>query len=299
MDRVPVPVAGGPEFGITVFPMSDTDLTALVSDFCAAKWEGVHRGELQESAERAQVSAEIDRAIRNMSGLTRKRTTVDGRPIYFDPVVDLIRECSDEEEFRARVVGALNLAARTTAEIWYESGTREHPAAWLRETFSAVNGGRLADVPLPKSISLTVPGFGKSFGEFEITIIDTKGVEDVAVREDLDLRLKDPRTTVVLCCGFREAPGTTAKALLQHMKQTFAERFDTGKVSVLALPRGGEALQVNDDLGEPVQTVEEGYEFRRMQVAGDLGADGTRVSRGGMGAFGARQRLLSEVARRI
>ena len=41
---------------------------------------------------------------------------------------------------------------------------------------------RTKEVPFPKSITLVVPGFSKAFGEFEITVIDTKGVEDVAVR---------------------------------------------------------------------------------------------------------------------
>ena len=44
------------------------------------------------------------------------------------------------------------------------------------------------------------------------------------------------------------------------MKQTISDRFDTGKVSILALPRAGEAREMKDDLG-PVQSDEEGYEF--------------------------------------
>ena len=118
-----------------------------------------------------------------------------------------------------------------------------------------------------------VPDFGRSFGEFEITVVDTKGVDDVAVREDLDLRLKDPRTSVVLCSRFNDAPGTSAKALLQHMKQTFSERFDTGKVSILSLPRSGEAREMKDDMGDQALTDEEGYEFKRLHVAAELDAE--------------------------
>jgi hypothetical protein len=143
----------------------------------------------------------------------------------------------------------------------------------MREVFRSVNNGRMADVPLPKTISLVVPDFGRSFGEFEIAVIDTKGVDDVAVREDLDLRLKDPRTSVVLCSRFNDAPGTSAKALLQHMKQTFSERFDTGKVSILSLPRSGEAREMKDDMGDQALSDDEGYEFKRMQVAAELDAE--------------------------
>ena len=173
---------------------------------------------------------------------------------------------------RARVLDSMGLPERTHTEIWYPSGIGKHPSEWLRETFRAVNNGRMRDVPLPKNIRLIVPNFGKSFGEFEITVIDTKGVDDVAVREDLDSRLRDPRTSVVFCCRFNDAPGTGSKVLLEHMKQTSSARFDTGKVSILSLPRSGEALEMKDDMGESAFSDEEGYEFKRMQVEGELHA---------------------------
>ena len=267
-----VHVKNGPEFGLSVLPMDGADLTDLISDFCAAKWAIAHRKE-GESSETPQVSREIERAIRNMSGLVRKRTMVESKAHYQDPIHDLIRKCHGEDEFRAQVLGSMNLSERTITEIWYASGTRQHPSEWLRETFKSVNNGRMADVPLPKSISLIVPDFGKTFGEFEITVVDTKGVDDVAVREDLDQRLKDPRTAVVLSSRFNDAPGTSSKAILQHMKQTFSERFDTGKVSILSLPRSGEAREMKDDLGDQALSDEEGYEFKRMQVAGELDAE--------------------------
>lgn len=267
-----VHIKSGPEFGISVLPMDGPDLTNLVSDFCAAKWAAMHRKE-GETAETPQVSREVERAIRNMSGLVRRRVMTDGKTSYHDPIHDLIRDCQGEDEFRARVIGAMNLPERTNTEIWYESGTRKNPSEWMREAFLAVNNGRMRDVPLPKSIGLIVPDFGRSFGEFEITVVDTKGVDDVAVREDLDLRLKDPRTSVVLCSRFNDAPGTSAKAVLQHMKQTFSERFDTGKVSILSLPRSGEAREMKDDMGDQALTDQEGYEFKRLQVMAELDAD--------------------------
>jgi len=264
-----VHIKSGPEFGLSVTAMEDADLTDLVADFCAAKWAMAHRKE-GDPSETPQVSREVERAIRNMSGLVRKRTMVDGKPQYSDPIHEVIADCQGEDEFRARVLGAMKLDERTTTEIWYESGTRKHPSEWMRETFRAVNNGRMSDVPMPRSIGLIVPDFGKSFGEFEITVVDTKGVEDVAVREDLDHRLKDPRTAVVLCCRFESAPDTTSQALLQHMKQTFSERFDTGKIAILSLPRSGEALEVNSDTGERVLNEEEGYALKGEEVTNKL-----------------------------
>jgi hypothetical protein len=57
------------------------------------------------------------------------------------------------------------------------------------------------------------------------------------------------------------------------MRQTFSERRNTGKVSVLALPRGEEARAMKDDMGEQALTDAEGDEFKRMQVSSGLAAD--------------------------
>ena len=221
-------IGNGPEFGITLIPMASAELTGLVSDFSAVQWATVHKGEASETP---RVGREVERTIRNMSGLVRRKVTSGGKTSYYDPILDLVRDCQGEDDLRARILDMMGLRRRTNTEIWYSIGTGKHQLEWLRETFRAVNNGRMSDVPLPKSIRLIIPDFGRTFGEFEVTVIDTKGVDDVAVREDLDLRLSDPRTSVVFCCRFNDAPGTGSKALLEHMQQTSSERFDTGMVS--------------------------------------------------------------------
>ena len=185
----------------------------------------------------------------------------------------LVKDCQDVEELRARVLDRMELSGRTRTELWYASGTRKHPSEWVRYTFREVNNGRVTDIPLPKTISLIVPDFDKDYGEFEITAIDTKGVDDIVVREDMDLRLRDPRTSVVLCSGFNDAPDGCSQQILRHMKQSFPQRIDNGKVSMLCLPRPGEARKLNDDLGNPVESDDEGYELKRIEINGKLQAD--------------------------
>ena len=189
----------------------------------------VHPREQREAGETIGISREAERAIRNMSGLGRKRETVDGKIVYHDPVGDLAKSSSSEDEFRTRIFTMMNLEDRTRRELWYDSSTRKHPMEWVTETFKAVNNGRLKTFRYPRALtcsSRTSNGLRRA-GH---TVIDTKGVDDVAVREDLDHRLKDPRTAIVFCSRFNDAPGTSTRVLLQHMHQTFSERFDTGKV---------------------------------------------------------------------
>ena len=267
-----VHIKPGPEFGISLLPMSDRELSELVDDFCAAKWV-LHRPEQAKAGERINVGPETERAIRNMSELGRKRKTAEGKSIDHDPVDELVKSTGSEEEFRTQVLKLMGLEYRTRRELWYDSSIRKHPTEWMTETFKAINNGRQKDIPFPKSIDLMVPSFGRKLGALEIAVIDTKGVGDVAVREDLDRRLKDPRTAVVFCSRFNDAPGGCARGLLQHMQQTFSERVDTGKVSILALPHAEEARAMKDDMGEQALTDAEGYEFKRMQIEAELQVD--------------------------
>ena len=266
-----VHIKSGSEFGISLVPMSYLEMRELVLDFCAVKWRTQNK-EQNEAGETINVSREVERAIRNMSGLGRKREKVGKKIISHDPVVDIIKSSGSENEFRASILELMNLEERTRHKLQYDGSARKHPMEWVKETFKAVNNGRLSDVPMPKSIDLLVPNFGRWFGEFEITVIDTKGVDDIAVRKDIDYRLKDPRTTVIFCSSFNDAPGTTVELLLEHMSQTFSERFDTGKVAILGLPRSNEARSMTDDSGDQAQTDEDGYELKQMQVNSVLAA---------------------------
>jgi transcriptional regulator with XRE-family HTH domain len=266
-----VHIRRGPEYGISIQPLADSELRNLVADFCAAKW-ATFKSEDKALRDAAAVSRESERAIRNMTGLIRKSQRDAGKTTYQDPAQDLATTCGTEDEFRIRVLELMRLGERTRRDIWYEPSLRAQPMEWLAKTFREVNNGRLSDVGLPKSIDLLIPTFGKEFGELDITVIDTKGVDDVAVREDLDVRLKDPRTAVVFCSKFNDAPGLAGKTLLQHMRQTFSEPLTAGKVSIMALPRPDEARAMKDDLGDTVETDEDGYSLKRLQVENDLSA---------------------------
>ena len=267
-----VHIKDGPEFGLTINPMPDIDVRAHVSDFANAKWAAVHSD--AGKGESASVSREIDRAIRNMSKLTRKKKILDKKPIYHDPIKDLIKESVSEEDFRLRLLELMKLSERTRSEVWYDSSTRKSPMEWITETFKAINNGRVEDCPLPICINLLIPGFNVPANDLSLTVIDTKGVDDVAVREDLDSRLKDPRTLIVFCSRFNDAPGTSAKVLLQHMKETISENIDEGKVMIIVLPRSEEARSMKDDMGDQAETDEEGYEFKSIQLYSELANEG-------------------------
>lgn len=266
-----VHVRRGPEYGIAIQPMPGSELRQLVADFCTAKWLQLN-GDGSNAKEAVGVGREIERAIRNMSGLTTRRERGrDGKPVRHDHMLELVKACTSEDELRTKVLDAMQLRNRSQREIWFDADSGKASMTWMAQTFKAVNNGRMHNMSLPRTIDLLIPEFGAEQGELEVAVIDSKGVDDLAVREDLDARLRDPRTAIVLCTRFNDAPSQTVRILLEHMRSTFGERVDTGKLSILALPRTGEAMAMKDDAGEPPMDDADGYDLKREQIERTLG----------------------------
>ena len=120
-DDCEVYIKRGPEFGISIVPMTEPNCV-LVADFCTAKWLGFSGD--KPNGETLSVSREADRAIRNMAGLNRRRETLEGKVTWRDPVIDLARACGSEEEFkRAFLVSWPSMPERTV-----RFGTTAQPA---------------------------------------------------------------------------------------------------------------------------------------------------------------------------
>lgn len=272
-----VNIRRGPAYGLLVQAQAPEEVRDLVADFCAGVWLRLKGGD-GEGSERVSISEEVGRAIRNMTGLTVKRDRgADGKNIYRDQAEQLAKSCETEEEFRAQVMDRMRLEARTRREIWVEDG--KSTMRQLRDTFRDVNNGRIADVPMPASIDLLIPGFGAEAPGLTVSVVDTKGMDEIVVRADLDARLKDPRTTVVLCSTFNQAPMASTQLLLDHLRSAHAQRLDAGKVAILALPRPGESMGVKDDAGEGALDDQDGYSLKRDQILRQLGSgDGGAVT---------------------
>lgn len=269
----------GPGYGIVVQAQSDEEMRNLVGDFCAATWlrRSVGDGQRNESV---NVSEEVQRALRNMSSLAvRRERDAKGKTNSRDLAAELASQCTTEEEFRARVIERMKLELRTRREIWIEDGGAKSAMQNLRKLFKDINNGRLGDVPLPASIDLLIPDFGLEVPGLAVSAIDTKGLDEVAVRADLDARLKDSRTHVVLCSTFNQAPSTSVQLLLDHLRNAHGLRVDAGKVSVLVLPRDDEAIAVKNDGGEPPIDDEDGYDLKKEQILRTL-ASGDRALKG-------------------
>ena len=263
----------GPHYGLVVEPMGDDELRREVSEFASflKPDSEAHEEEEKEDLDSHGTSKEIERAIRNMSGLTRKRvrkeTGTDGKSVRVsvDLAKDLAKKSSDSNALAVEILSRMNLQKRTRRELWHSENSSEEPLLWLKKNFEQVNNGRHPEFSIPKRIEMTVPQRILGEESLSIRIVDTKGIDRTAERRDLEEHFSAPNTIVVLCSSFNDAPSVSVQKLLERAKEGQFANLET-KTTVLALPRPNEALAVKDDDGFRVETVDDGYELKRDQV---------------------------------
>lgn len=270
--------AGKDTFALVVYPHSQEEVFRTVSDFCASLIDA-YSGPVTEQDGRG-VSEEVNKALRNMAGLARKlEKGPDGKPQRFDPAIELVRSCHNGSteltpeirkqllaEVTAEVLKRLKLEQRTTTEFRFEEASLVAGLRRLRELFASVNKGLRSDVSLPRRVDLIVPMPLLGSRPYNIRIIDTKGVDDTAIRPDIRAYLDDPRTLTVLCSRFNTAPDSTMQMLIQNLADTGAQRVMADNVVLLVLARESEIMDTQDDVGNRAETPEEGYRLKEDQV---------------------------------
>lgn len=260
----------GPDYGLIVEPRSDDEIRQDVADLA----DHVLRGNVlvdddgPSGSESQGISKEVVRALRNMSGLAVQRLKgADGKRTVVDPAKEMAENYPTQREFVVEVLSRMELHRRDRRDVWYDSATGKSPKAWLRESFAAINNGRHPEFTLPKRIEVVVPEQLFDASDLSVRIIDTKGIDRNAAREDIEIHLNDPHTLAVLCSLFNNAPGAEAQLLLERAKDAGVRSLDVN-VSLLVLPRPGDALAMKDDAtGTPVEAAEEGYELKAEQAA--------------------------------
>ncbi len=261
----------GPGYGLVIEPRSDDAIRADVTDFAEyvrGSESAPSDGEAGE--ESLGISKEVERAIRNMSGLrVRREKGADGKAVRKDDAKDLSKKSGSVRELVVEVLSRMDLPRRDRRDVWHDASTGKQPLEWLKETFEKVNNGRHPDFTLPRRIEVVVPSALVQVDDLSVRFIDTKGIDRTAARADLEGLLDDPHTLSLLCSGFNNAPAAEARLLLERAKEAGVRGLGE-KAALLVLPRPNEALAVKDELGQKVETAEEGYELKREQVSMSL-----------------------------
>ncbi len=249
-----VVVKVAPTFGLAVDCLGVDDVRSLVTDLV----NGLAKRE-------SGVSTEMDRVIRAMAGIHRETVVENGKKRFIDPIKVMIENGDQLEEIVNRMMARLNLETRTRNSIILSQG-KDRGMEWIAENVVKINFGQHPDFGVPTKITVLLPSKVLSSSPFDVSILDTKGIEGTTQRPDLRALIDDPRTLTVLCTGFNDAPGEKPMALLREVEDTRSDAAERGRICVLALARGDEALGVHGDGGMTPETVEDGYLMREEQA---------------------------------
>ena len=262
----------GPEYGILVEPVSESELRREVSEFAQYLMRPSQSGGESGPGDQEThgTSKEIERAIRNMSGLRNVRVRrEDGSRQTADHASNLAQEFKsggrDANALAIEVLSRINLHLRTRRELWYSEMSGKAPLRWLRDIFLQVNNGRHPEFSLPKRIEVIVPKPILEEDSLSIRLVDTKGIDGNAERKDLEFHLNEPNSITLLCSRFNDAPSIMAQQILDRAVQGQFPDIRT-KTGVLVLPRPEEALAVKTDQGESAEDVEDGYALKGEQA---------------------------------
>ena len=267
-----VRIVNGSDYGIVVEPRSESELQREVREFAHFVTPGSESRQAGETGAPGEtgVSREVERGIRSMSGLMRERarqsegTRIPGT----DPARVLAMELGDENKLAAEIWNRIGIQNRTRRELWYADAAQSDPdpLRWLNGNFRRVNNGRHPEFSLPRRIDVTVPAPILGEESLSIRIVDTKGIDRVAERGDLESHLNEPNTVAVLCSRFDNAPAVSVQQLLERAVKAGFPDLET-KSAVLVLSHSpDEALGMKDDAGDPVDEVWEGYDLKRDQA---------------------------------
>jgi transcriptional regulator with XRE-family HTH domain len=303
-----VHISHGPKYGLRIVPRSENSIRKDVEDlsdylFRMARPDAqqVADGEPDdEEGDPLGISKEVARAIRNMSGLTEKRKEENGKRIRIDPAKELAQQCSTPLELAIQILTRMDLLRRSRRDAWYPDDCPHPPTHWLQQMFLEVNNGRQKEFTLPQKIEVVVPYPVFDSRDLPIRIIDTKGIDQTAERQDLECHFNDQRTLVVLCSRFNDAPEVAIQNLLNRAKES-GVRDLAMRTTLLVLPRPDEAMAVKHDDGARVDDDLEGYDLKRDQVL-------LRLNQKGMGDLtveffnarddatdGLRERLIGKI----
>ena len=291
-----VRVLRGRGYGLFVDPIGTDEFHREVMEFATFLSGDVGIEPEQEAGEQdAQgTSKEIERAIRNMSGLTvSRRQLPDGKRERIDRARDLAEECADANALSGEIMARIRLSQRTTRRLWYPELSGVEPLVWLKETFGQINKGLHPEFALPKRIDITLPDEILGKEALSICLVDTKGIDATAERADLETHFKDASTVMVMCSSFNDVPSTELQLLLGRAVAAGVAGIGT-KTAILALPRSGEALAVKDDQGIPADSVADGYELKGEQA--ELRLDSQKLPFAGVEFFNANEDSPEDLA---
>lgn len=257
-------VAWGAEAAVRIDPEDEEKILRDARNICEYWYKRVHD---HANPDRA-ISEETERFLRNMADLTEREDS--------DPLQVLIHAGVTLDDFVFEFRQRLDLPGRTVTELTFRTDRKgsETEGEWVQRRCRQLNFGLVKECPLPRRLTLVLPNpqlTGE--GGLHVTAVDTRGVDESALRRDIVDPADDPKAISVLCCRFFDAPGPRIEEWLDHLHTSGSDALTGQRVAVLVLPYGKEPNDVTLPNGDKAGTKDQGYKQRKAQVERALGGD--------------------------
>jgi transcriptional regulator with XRE-family HTH domain/GTPase SAR1 family protein len=262
-----VHVRYGNEYAVTVEPCTDEEMRQFVAEFCDYIVKLTSDSDANEAV---GLSAEIDRALRNMTNLAIKKSKgPDGKLRRDDPAKELASKFPNRGDLQTQVFARLELPRRQRISMTCPREASGSGLRWLSRVFADINYGRHPEFALPRRIEVILPERILDEDQLAIRLIDTRGVDEpTAPRRDLQAYLDDENAIIVFCSSFKDSPDAAMLDVLSRAVHSGLRDAVARRSAFVVLPQGGEETKVRDSVGDLADTVEDGRLIKEEQIRG-------------------------------
>ncbi len=243
------------ELGLVIDPVNPNDMRKEIAIYAETEWSRRRPSTFPAGDDDTEPTPqEIQRAIRNMTdyaeyqetfseGEKKKRRTVR-------PLDEVVSRFDSREALSEHLIERARLTGRVETAWWWNDCDLENLQV-LKTLFEEINQGKKRTAMLPRRMNVIVPkthlGGG---GDSELTFIDTRGLDSaVESRPDLYDHVSDPRSIIILCAPFKDAPGDSTRTLLRAMTADAGLRQAIQRTLLLLVDQD-DAAQVNGANGD-------------------------------------------------
>lgn len=266
------------EYGIIVDPCTTEEIRQYVSEMCDQLLAQNTPSTNGHPGETGGLSTEVERALRNMTGLIKKKVKEsNGKTRLDDPAVDLLETYPTKEALMVEIVSRMELGRRTETSLAFPRELSVTGLQWVGETFAKINNGLHPRFSLPRRIEITLPIPILGRLDLDVKFIDTRGIDEPAApRRDVQDHLDNDRTITVFCSEFKSAPDAAIQAVIERATAGGLRDSILHRGLLAILPQKDQESEIRDSAGDFVTSSDEGREIRRDQLVSTLGHLGVR-----------------------
>lgn len=219
------------------------------------------------SIKESMLSSEQLKYIRKMASLeSYPQKKADGSKGMIDKASKLIEKTNmTKSEFKEFVISAIDPKSRTKTVVEQEGlehlerelkdvkkkrnvTLKDIEDLWIKKSFRMVNTGTNKQIPMPQKITLytdRLHDLKEGVGDVDsVSVFDTKGLDEIGVRKDIDELIDDGNTVCFFCTGFNDAPSESVRKVIKRAVKSGGKTKISKHSGIMVLERYSESKNI-------------------------------------------------------